>query len=143
MPNQTVTLTLPDHIYNQLAAQAQVKGSTFEEFASLTLARQLPPQVEDDLPGAMRVELEALTHLSDDALWQIAGSTMNEDKIALYDVLLERNKAGNLTLEGRALLAELRTEADALMLRKAHAYAILQSRGRQLPTLDELHSQTL
>jgi hypothetical protein len=47
-----------------------------------------------------------------------------------------------LTVEGRRLLTELRDEADALMLRKAHAFALLQSRGYTLPTLDELHAQT-
>ena len=29
-------------------------------------------------------------YLSADALWQIAGSVMNKDKIALYDLLLVR-----------------------------------------------------
>ena len=31
--------------------------------------------------------------------------------------------------------------ADALTLRKAHAYALLQSRGHKLPSLQELHIQ--
>ena len=67
---------------------------------------------------------------------------MNPDKVAMYDALLERNREGILTSEGRNWLTDLRHEADALMLRKAHAYLILQSRGRKLPTLVELE-QTL
>ena len=83
-----------------------------------------------------------MSQLSDDALWAIAGSTANEDKQALYDLLIERQHAGTLTAEGRRMLTQLRDEADALMVRKAHAYALLQSRGHTLPALDELRAQT-
>jgi hypothetical protein len=86
--------------------------------------------------------LNALERLSDEALWAIARSTANDDKIALYDVLIERQNAHTLTTEGRHLLTQLRDEADALMLRKAHAYVLLQRRGYTLPSLDELHAQT-
>ena len=79
--------------------------------------------------------------LSDDALWQIARSVMNQDKVAQYDVLLERNRAGALTPEGQEWLDTRRNEADALMLRKAQSYALLKSRGHKLPTLDELRAQ--
>ena len=85
-----------------------------------------------------------MIHLSDAALWAIAASTANEDKQALYDVLIERQDAGSLTPEGRHALAQLRddADADALMVRKAHAYALLHGRGYTLPSLDELRTQT-
>jgi len=97
---------------------------------------------QDLLPPAIQAELNAMEQLSDEALWAIACSTANDDKIALYDVLIERQNAQTLTAEGRHLLTQLRDQADALMLRKAHAYALLQSRGYTLPSLDELHTQT-
>lgn len=98
--------------------------------------------LEPDLPPAVQAELQAMEHLSNEALWAIARSTANDDKIALYDLLIERRNAGTLTTEGRRLLTELRDEADALMHRKAHAYSLLQSHGYTLPTLDELRAQT-
>ncbi len=82
-----------------------------------------------------------MTHLSDEALWAIAGSVANEDKQALYDLLIERQNSGSLTAEGRHMLTQLREDGDALMVRKAHAYALLHSRGYTLPTIDELHTQ--
>ena len=82
-----------------------------------------------------------MAHLSDGALWAIAGSTANEDKQALYDLLIERQNTGSLTPEGRRLLTGIGEEADALMVRKAHAYALLHGRGYTLPTLDELRIQ--
>lgn len=97
--------------------------------------------VESDLPVALQIEFKAMEALSDSALWAIAESVMNPDKVVLYDVLLERHQENTLTAEGRELLAQLREESDFLMLRKAHAYALLQSRGHQLPTLQELHTR--
>jgi hypothetical protein len=64
-------------------------------------------------------------------------------KVALYDVLLERQQADSLDSNDQERLACLRQEADVLMLRKAHAYTLLQSRGHELPSLQELCTLTL
>jgi len=142
MSVRTVTLELPEHLYNQLETQAQAATRSVDEIVVQTLARSLPPPVEKDIPPTLQAELEAMERLSDEALWQIAQGTMNRDKVALYDVLLERHRADNLTPEGREWLTRLRKESDALMLRKAHAYTLLSSRGHELPSLQELHAQT-
>jgi plasmid stability protein len=139
---RTITVTLPEDVYAQLEARAQTATGSVEDVVRETLTRSLPPAPEPDLSPAIQAELKAMEHLSDEALWAIARSTANDDKIALYDVLIERQNAQMLTAEGRHLLTQLRDEADALMLRKAHAYALLPSRGSTLPSLDELHTQT-
>lgn len=142
MSVRTVVVDVPDNLYEQLESQAQATDRSVDEVVVQALTRSLPPPVESDLPPAVRAELQGMAHLSDEALWQIAQSTMNQDKVALYDVLLARHQAGVLTTEGREWLTRLRDEADALMLRKAHAYALLQSRGHELPSLEELHAQS-
>jgi len=124
-----------------LESQARAKTRPIEEVAIQALARNLPPPVEDDLPASLRAELRAMRRLSDGSLWDIAGGVMNPDKVALYDVLLERLQDHTLTPEGREWPARLREEADTLMLRKAHAYALLKSRGHTLPALQELRPQ--
>ena len=133
MSNRTVTLDLPEQLYEHLTAQAQVAARTLSDVVVETLARNTPPPVEADLPIALQRELKAMEVLSDEALWTIAQSMMNLDKVALYDVLLERQQDGDLTPEGHELLERLHNEADSLMLRKAHAYALLKSRGHSLP----------
>lgn len=143
MAVRTVTLTLPEHLYEQLESQAQAVARSMDEVVIQALSRSLPPPVEEDLPQVLQAELKALEHLSDEALWQIAQGTMNRDKVALYDVLLERHQAGTLSPEGQEWLTRLREEAEALMLRKAHAYALLESRGHTLPSLEELRAETL
>lgn len=143
MTIQTITLGLPETIRKQLESQARAKARPIEEVALQALTRSLPPPVEDDLPAALRAELKAMSRLSDQSLWDIAAGTMNPDKVALYDVLLERLQDQTLTSEGREWLARLREEADTLMLRKAHAYALLKSRGHALPAPEELRPKNL
>ena len=138
MTVQTITLGLPETIRKQLESQARAKARPIEEVALQVLTRSLPPPVEDDLPASLRAELRAMNRLSDQSLGDIAAGTMNPDKVALYDVLLERLQDQTLTSEGREWLARLREEADTLMLRKAHAYALLKSRGHTLPALEEV-----
>lgn len=101
----------------------------------------IPPPVEADLPDALQTELQAMGHLSNQSLWEIAQGTMNPDQVALYDLLLERHNAAILTPAGRNSLAQLREEGEALMLRKGHAYTLLQSRGHTLPSLAELRGE--
>ena len=138
MTVQTITLGLPEAIHKQLENQARARARPIEEVAIQALARSLPPPVEDDLTPSLQAELKAMRRLSDSSLWDIAKGMMNPDKVALYDVLLERLQDQTLTPEGREWLARLREEADTLMLRKAHAYALLKSRGHTLPSLEEL-----
>ena len=140
MSNHTLVLNLPDSLYQQLEANAQATKRPLSEVALRNLAQSLPP-LADDLPPALKEELAALASLSDSVLWQIAKSVMNTDEVALYDLLLERLKKGTLTVQGQTYLATLRQQSDELMLRKAHAFALLKSRGHKLPTLDELRQQ--
>ncbi len=142
MTVRTITVTVPEDVYTQLETQARSSARSVDDLVAQTLARGLPPAAEPDLPLAVQAELNAMEQLSDEALWAIARSTANDDKIALYDLLIARQNDGSLTAEGRRVLTQLREESDALMVRKAHAYAILRHRGYTLPTLDELHAQT-
>jgi hypothetical protein len=140
MTEYSLTLDLPEPLYRRLSIQAQHETRTIGEIALERLARPSPPVVEEDLPVALRTELAAMADLSDEALWTIAHSEMNPDKVALYDVLLERQQERTLTAEGKELLAQLRHEADALALRKAHAFLLLQNRNHRLPSLNELRT---
>jgi hypothetical protein len=142
MTTHTITVTVPEDVYAQLEAQARTTARSVDDLVTQTLVRALPPQVEGDLPPSVQVELQAMAHLSDEALWAIAGSTANDDKQALYDLLIERQNTGSLTTEGRRMLAQLREDTDALMVRKGHAYALLHSRGYTLPQLDEWRAET-
>ena len=142
MSSQVHTVIVSDSLYQQLRRQAQETQRSVDDLVEQTLQRHLSSPIASNLPPEIQAELKALEDLSDDALWQIAESKMNPDKVAMYDALLERQKLDTLTPEGYAWLKKLRQEADALMLRKAHAYVLLKNRGHQLPTLEELQQQS-
>jgi hypothetical protein len=89
-----------------------------------TLAAPLPV-----LPPDTQVELDALHHLSDDALWTIASAQMPEDAQARAHALLDKNSRGAITDDEHAELEQLVERGDRLMLRKAEAATILRKRG--------------
>lgn len=136
--SRTLTLTLPEALYQHFETKARASQSSVDDYVLDALQRQSPPPVEDDLPADLQAELRAMEALSDEALWAIAKSKMNEDKLALYEVLLERNQTNSLTVEGGEMLESLGRDADYLMVRKSQAFALLQSRGHKLPSLEEL-----
>ena len=98
-----------------------------------TLAAPLPV-----LPPDTQAELDALQHLSDDALWTIAREQLPEDVQARAHVLMDRNSRGVMTDEEYAELEKLVERGDRLMLRKAQAAALLRKRGHTLTQKDFL-----
>jgi hypothetical protein len=71
-------------------------------------------------------------------LWRVARKTFPKKKLERYDRLLARNSEGTITPKVRADLRALRLETEKLMVRKAHAYALLKWRGYALPALDRI-----
>jgi hypothetical protein len=98
-----------------------------------TLAAPLPV-----LPPDTQAELDALQHLSDDALWTIAREQLLEDAQARAHVLLDKNSRGVMTDEEHTELEKLVERGDRLMLRKAQAATLLRKRGHTFTQKDFL-----
>jgi len=98
-----------------------------------TLAAPLPV-----LPPDTQVELDALQHLSDDALSTIARAQMPEDVQARAHALMDKNSRNIMTDEEHAELEKLVERGDRLMLRKAEAAALLRKRGHTFVQKDFL-----
>jgi hypothetical protein len=105
-----------------------------EELVRQALEAGVPP-LPENLPAPMRDDLIALEGLSDEALWQAAQGRLGEAKAQRQSELLEKNSGGTITDDERQTLADLRNEADQLMLRKAYALVLLKWRGHRLPPL--------
>ncbi|RMF29334.1 MAG: hypothetical protein D6759_14055 [Chloroflexi bacterium] len=131
---------MPQPLYRRLERLAKLTRRPVESLVVQTLEANIPP-LPDDLPDEMRDDLLALEELSDEALWQVARSVVNPEAQAEYRLLLEKNRLGTITESEQARLAQLRREADRLMLRKAYAYVLLKWRGYRLPTLAEMEAQ--
>ena len=65
MPAQTVTLTLPETLYERAKETAQAIDRSLEQVLTQSIALSLPA-LETDLPPNIRSELVALSLLNDD-----------------------------------------------------------------------------
>jgi hypothetical protein len=129
---ETVTLHLPEALYRRLANTARATQRTLEDVLLHAVRVGSPPDWED-VPPEFQSDLAQMDRLSDDELWQIVRLQQSATEVAPYDELLSRNQAGPLTNTERMELQDLRSAADRLMLRKAHAAALLRWRGHAVP----------
>jgi hypothetical protein len=134
---QSVTLQLPEAVYERVRQTAEVIKLPVEEVLIRTIEAGLPPSV-NDLPDSYREEFLSMERLNDDELLKVAESVMSAAQQRRYSLLLRKNRSGTLTENEQKQLITLGAEARKLTLRKSHAYAILKWRGYRIPTLAEL-----
>lgn len=127
----TVTLQVPDLIYQRLVNTAIATGRSLEEVMLHALKVGSPPDW-DNVPDEFKADLAALDRLEDEALWKIATARKTAAEMARYDELLERNQNNSLTQEEKLGLMVLRSQAGCFMLRKAQAAALLRWRGHHV-----------
>lgn len=127
-------LTIPEDVYQHAR---QIADETAQPVDRLmvdylrTLSAPLPL-----LPPDEAAELDALKHLSDDALWTIAREQMSQDVQARMQVLMDRNNQGTITEAEYAELEEYVERGNRLMVRKAEAAGILMERGHSFTQKD-------
>ena len=124
---EQITLTLPEDISARVRQIAETTSQPVEQIVLdhlKSLSIQLPP-----LPPDVQAELDALHHLSDDALWTIAREQIPENAQARAHTLMDKNSLGTITDAEAAELETLVQRADRVMLRKAEAANILRERG--------------
>ncbi len=132
MSHYAVTLPVPDHIYDRARRIAEGTSQAIEA----VLLQQLQDAFTEPLPALApdeQRELEALTFLSDDALWTIAREHMPEDRQARLQALMDANSQGTLDDAERSALEALVVQGQRLSVRKAQAAALLTERGYPVP----------
>ena len=136
MTNQIV-LTVPEDISDRARRIAESTAQPVEQVLRdhlKTLTPALP-----SLPPDEQAELDALRHLSDDALWTIAREQLPDAIQSRAERLMGRNSRGEITDDEHQELVGLAQRADRLMLRKAEAAAILRKRGYDFIQSDFQH----
>ncbi len=135
MTDYSVTLTVPDYVYDRARKIAEATAQPVEQ----VIRRQIEEAFSEPLPVLPpdeEAELAALAQLSDDALWTIAREQMPTDLQARMQTLMDRNNLGTITGAERRELETLVGRGDRLMLRKAEASAILTRRGYPITPKD-------
>jgi hypothetical protein len=126
------TILVPDHLYERLQREAAAAQIPIEDVAARALATGLPPSL-DDVPARFRDALRKLETLPDGDLWRVLRECFPAESAARQAELLDRNGRHALSSGERAELRRLAEAADRLMLRRAHAAALLRWRGHTVP----------
>jgi hypothetical protein len=137
------TVTISDSLYRRLQQQARASRQSVDELVQETLIRQLPPSVpiEEDLPTHLQAELEAMSALSDIALWAVARSTLpvaQQETLAQLNLSEQQRPLTKNELEQRDRLLILYEET---VLRRSHAAILLKSRGYDISDPSVLRPQ--
>ena len=133
MTTQTVTLTLPEPLYERLKERAGQTHRSVEDEALAVLATAVP--VAADLPVDLAAAISPLTVLDDAALWQAARSHFPADVAEQLEALhLKRQRVG-LTESEEQIAAALIRQYERAMLIRAQAAALLKQRGHDVSSL--------
>jgi hypothetical protein len=119
------TLHIPEDIYRRAEHIAKEGGQTIDK----VLIDHLQTLALSTLPLDEQKELEALKFLSDDALRTIAREQLPSDVQSRMQTLMDRNTQGSITSTEYDELASHVDRGNRLMVRKAEAAYLLQSRG--------------
>ena|SRR5579871_1258598 len=128
------TLNIPEEVYTRAQQIADETSQSVDQVMIeylRTLAAPLPT-----LPPDEAVELEALKHLSDDALWTIAREQLPQPVQERMQVLMDKNNFGTITDAEFSELEASVERGNRLMVRKAEAAGILAERGHQFTQAD-------
>ncbi len=128
MSDRTITVTLPETLYERVRETATAASLSFDEVLAKSIALSLPA-LERELSPNLRSELAALALLSDTELQGIADSVLDETGQVRLEDLAELQKQRPLSAVEQSTLAQLMEEAQRIMLRKAEAYRLLARRG--------------
>lgn len=120
-------LSVPEEIYNRACRIAAETAQPVEQVLLAHLKNLHDPW--PSLPPDEQEELEALHHLSDDALWTIAREQMPNNLQERLQLLMDKNSLGTIRGEEYQELAEYVARGNRLMVRKAEAAGILVERG--------------
>ncbi|MEL7359024.1 MAG: hypothetical protein AAFN40_21000 [Cyanobacteria bacterium J06560_6] len=134
-----LTINLPDSVAQRLRTVAELTEQPLSELVLQSIANNLPPNV-NNAPSEMRAELLKMQALSIDDLRKVAKAQMSPEQQNEHVLLLHKNAEGTLTDSEQTRLHELRNLADQLMLKKAHACAILRWLGKPIRNIDQLAS---
>lgn len=136
MTSQTVTIALPEQIYQQATNRAQRAHQSIED----ELVTTVVSVYGQDLISAETVDtLKELNFLDDQELWQAAHLQVSEEVRSQIETLLTKRQMRGLTPAEEAEIDHLVGRADHVMLVRSKAAALLKTRGHDVTPLITPH----
>jgi len=139
MAEETLTLNVPERMYQRLKQRAEEEHRSLEEAALAALAASVPEK--EQLPPAWEELLDSMTSLDDEALWRAALNEVGRRANAGIHRLRAKRQARSLTVAEEERLAELLRQEDRGLLIRAQACALLKQRGRDIEPLLHVHER--
>ena len=130
------TISIPDALYEKAQCLATQTSQSVDDIICAWL-EGVSDQPMLDLPSDERIELQAMSYLSTDALWTIAREQMQPELQASLSQLMEKNSTGTISEEELGELSDLVERGQRLTLRKSQAMKLLLKHGHSI-SLDEL-----
>ena len=134
MTTQSVTIRLPDPIYQQLKRRADRTRRSIEDELLDVVAAAVPIS-SDELSEDLAEAISPLAALDDEALWRAARELLPAAAAERLEFLGQKRQQAALTEAELQEAAALLRQYERVMLVRAHAAALLQQRGYDVSVL--------
>lgn len=130
MAGQSITLHVPDDLYQRVKQEAARTRRTIEEEVLEVVALAMPGQAE--LPDELAMAVEQLHFLDDEALVRAARRHLHRQAARRLEALhLQRQREGLDQAESQEA-EQLVRQYERAMLIRAHAVLLLKERGHNI-----------
>jgi plasmid stability protein len=126
-------LSIPDDLYERLKQRAEAAHQTVQAQLVQTLSAGL--ESEQEAPGDVPEMLEAMTHLSDEALWDAARNPLAREATEKLRRSRHKRSKHGLSLEDWQRQDELLRQYDRGILIRSQALLLLKQRGHDIASL--------
>ena len=131
MAQQTVTLTIPQALYDRIAERAKQANRPMVDETLSTLEEKYSEPTGKEIDAS----LEYLKNLPDEELWQRAKWTATDDQNEEMQVLLEKQQREGLTTNEKEQVELLSAYFNKIMLTRAYAVEELVKRGHNISNI--------
>jgi plasmid stability protein len=132
--HQTLTLNIPDNLYQRLKERAEAAHRAIEEEVLTLVTTAI---VDDEIPSDIREAVVALSRLNDEELCQAARSHLSKRDSKEIETLQFKRQREGLTETEKSRLSQLLHQYDKVFLVRAHALGLLHERGHDIALLLE------
>lgn len=133
MTRRSMTIEVPDYLYDRLKRRADEAQLSVEAEVVQTLALAVPP--DDRLEPELEDALAGLALLDNDALWHVARRRFPQRSARRLQSLHFKLQREGLSEDERHLEARLVDEYERAMLMRAQAAVLLKQRGHDITEL--------
>lgn len=137
MTTNSVTITVPNRLYQRLARVAEETERDVSDVLLASAEAMLTVEAANEaLPANIVDELTAMQWFSDTALWEATHPTLSEQQQATLSKLSRQQAERPLNEVEQTQMTQLLAEYDRSVLRRAQALALLSLRGHHLADLN-------